>query len=59
MYTELFTFTILVAAINAAVQPAADSRYIAAGEALTSGYIPVFDTNGALTASAKKPSDIS
>ena len=49
----------LVAAINAAVQPAADSRYIAAGEALTSGYIPVFDTNGALTASAKKPSDIS
>lgn len=49
----------LVAAINAAIQPAADSRYIAAGEALTSGYIPVFDTNGALTASAKKPSDIS
>ena len=49
----------LLNAINAAVISSADSRYIAAGEHLTAGYIPVFDSNGALTASAKKPSDIS
>ena len=49
----------LLNAINAAVLSSADSRYIAAGEHLTAGYIPVFDSNGALTASAKKPSDIS
>lgn len=49
----------LMGVLNTAIAPAMDSRYIAAGAATTSGYIPVFDSNGALTASAKKPSDIS
>ena len=48
----------LLAAIQAKINPA-DTRYIQAGAATTSGKLAVFDSNGALTASTKEPGDIS
>lgn len=46
----------LIAAINAAVQPAADSRYVQMGSSHTSGKLAVWDSDGTLKASTQSPS---